>query len=125
MRNLYLPISALCFFLSAVGVTNATEIDPCDLEARTNDLKNAKSELSIELQKLSTIKSCTLDFDNSVKTSNEIVTLETQLKKLVGRVSTLQQDLNSAVEQIQKSSGIYMGCSYELSEIKGRQTTKL
>lgn len=104
MRNLYLSISALCFFLSAVSLTNATEIETCDPVARGNDLKDAKSELSEELQKLSTIKSCALNFDNSLKTSNEIVTLETQLKKLVGRISTLQQDLNSVVEQIQKSS---------------------
>ena len=104
MKNLFLSISALCFFISATSMANAAEKETCDLEVRTNNLKNVKSELSTELQKLSTIKSCALDFDNSVKTTKEIVTLAAQLENLGAQVSTLQQSLDAVVEQIQESS---------------------
>ena len=104
MKNLFLSISALCFFISATSMANAAEKETCDLEVRTNNLKNVKSELSTELQKLSTIKSCALDFDNSVKTTKEIVTLAAQLENLGAQVSTLQQSLDAVVEQIQQNS---------------------
>ena len=67
MRTLSLTTSTLCFVMFAVSMVNAAEQKSCadQLQARTNDLKGAKSELSAELQKLSSIKSCALDFDNS------------------------------------------------------------
>jgi chromosome segregation ATPase len=74
------------------------------LQARTNDLKGAKSELSEELQKLSSIKSCALDFDSLVTAENEIVTVEAELETLVGKVSALKEDVTAVVRQIQESS---------------------
>jgi len=71
MRTLSLATSTLCFFMSAASMVNATEQKSCadQLQARTNDLKGAKSELSEELQKLSSIKSCAIDFDSLVAKS--------------------------------------------------------
>ena len=106
MKTLSLITSTLCLFMSAVSMVNAAEQKSCteQLEARTNYLKGAKSELSAELQKLSSIKSCALDFDNLVTAKNEIVTLEAELENLVGQISALKEDVTAVVRQIQESS---------------------
>ena len=93
MRILSLSVSTLCFFMSAMSIANASEQKSCtgQLETRTNDLKSAKSELSAELQKLSSIKNCALDFDKSVTATNEIVTLEAEFETLVGQVNALKE----------------------------------
>ena len=106
MRILSLTTSTLCFFMSAASMVNAAEQGSCadQLQARTNDLKGAKSELSGELQKLSSIKSCALDFDSLVTAENEIVTVEAELETLVGKVSALKEDVTAVVRQIQESS---------------------
>jgi len=105
MRTLSLTTSTLCLFLSAVSIAKAEQKSCADqLQARTNDLKGAKSELSAELQKLSSIKSCALDFDNSATTSKEIVSVEAELGKLVSQINSLKEDITAVVKQIQESS---------------------
>jgi chromosome segregation ATPase len=106
MRTLSLTTSTLCFLMFAVSMVNAAEQKSCvdQLQARTNDLKGAKSELSAELQKLSAYKSCALDFDIRVAAENEIVTVKTELETLVGKISALKEDVTAVVKQIQESS---------------------
>ena len=106
MRILSLSVSTLCFFLSAMSIANASEQKSCtgQLETRTNDLKSAKSELSAELQKLSSIKNCALDFDKSVTATNEIVTLEAVFEAMVDQVNALKFNVEVVVKQIQESS---------------------
>jgi chromosome segregation ATPase len=106
MRTLSLTTSTLCFLMFAVSMVNAAEQKSCvdQLQARTNDLKGAKSELSAELQKLSAYKSCALDFDLRVAAENEIVTVKTELETLVGKISALKEDVTAVVKQIQESS---------------------
>ena len=106
MRTLSLTTSTLCFFMSAASMVNAADQKSCadQLQARTNDLKGAKSELSEELQKLSSIKSCAIDFDSLVTADNEIVTVEAELETLVGNISALKEDVTAVVRQIQESS---------------------
>ena len=105
MRTLFLTTSALCLFMSAVSIANAEQKSCADqLEVRTNDLKGAKTELSAELQKLSSINGCALDFDNSATTSKEIVAVEAELGKLVGKINSLKVDIIVVVKQIQESS---------------------
>ena len=106
MRTLSLTTSTLCLVMFAVSMVNAAEQKSCadQLQARTNDLKGAKSELSAELQKLSSIKSCALDFDNSATTSKEIVSVEAELGKLVSQINSLKEDITAVVKQIQESS---------------------
>lgn len=81
MRILSLSISAFCIFMSALSMVNAAEQKSCagQLQTRMSDLKGAKTELSTELQKLSSIKRCAIDFDKSVTTANEIAYLLHQI----------------------------------------------
>ncbi|MDB2466709.1 hypothetical protein N9X08_08705 [Planktomarina temperata] len=106
MRTLSLTTSTLCFLMFAVSMVNAAEQKSCaaQLEARKNDLTGAKTELSEKLQKLSSYKSCALDFDNSATASKEIVAVEAELGNLVGQINSLKEDIAAVVKQIQESS---------------------
>lgn len=105
MRIFSLSVSTFCIFMSAVSMANAAEQKSCagQLQTRMSDLKGAKTELSTELQKLSSIKRCVIDFDKSVTTANEIATLETQLENLVEQVSALKEDVTAVLKQIQEN----------------------
>jgi chromosome segregation ATPase len=104
MRILSLTIATLCFLISAVSLAKAEQSCADQLQAGTNDLKAAKSELSAELQKLSSIKSCALDFDSSATNSKEIIAVEAEFRKLVGQINSLKEDMTAIVKQIQESS---------------------
>jgi chromosome segregation ATPase len=104
MRNFVLPIAALCLVLSSASVGSAAQQGDCTkiLEVRTVDLGTVKSDLSSDMQKLSVVKGCALDFDEAEQAVGKIENLEGALQGVIGKIKSLEQELGNVIEVIQK-----------------------